>query len=140
MKTLLRSVFLALAVLVSSISSQAQNNSQFAHLSGTLTDSSGGGVGDVQIQAKAEGSSNSKTPNSQTWSAKSSRTGEYALDLPPGHYRVQFTRTSFARRELVVNLAPGESQTLNLRLDLEPLSSNVVVTANPQPTKLAQTP
>jgi len=140
MKTILRTVFLALAVLALSISSQAQSNSQLAHLSGTLTDSSGSGVGGVQIQAKAEGSPNSQTPVFQTLSAKSSPNGEYAMDLPPGRYHVQFTRPSFARRELIVNLAPGESHALNLRLDLEPLSSNVVVTANTQPTELAQTP
>lgn len=140
MKTLLRSAFLALALLVLSISMQAQSNSQFAHLSGTLTDSSGAGVGDVQIQAQAEGSPKLQTPNSQTWSAKSSSGGEYSLDLAPGRYRVQFARSSFALRELTVTLSAGESQTLNLRLDLEPLSSNVVVTANTQPTELAQTP
>src|SRR5690242_917001 len=140
MKTLLRSAFLIPAVLVLSISSQAQGNLQLAHLSGTLTDSSGSGVGDVQIQAKPEGTPNSQTPDSQTWSVKSSSSGEYTLDLLPGRYRVQFTRPSFARRELIINLAPGESHTLNLRLDLEPLSSNVVVTANTQPTELAQTP
>ena len=140
MKTLLRSAFLILAVLVFSSSLQARSNSQLAHLSGTLTDLSGSGVGDVQIQAKPEGTPNSQTPNSQTLSAKSSSSGEYTLDLPPGRYRVQFTRSSFARRELIVNLSPGESHTLSLRLDLEPLSSNVVVTANTQPTELAQTP
>src|ERR1700747_2540895 len=140
MKTLLRSAFLIPAVLVLSISSQAQGNLQLAHLSGTLTDSSGSGVGDVQIQAKPEGPPNSQTPDSQTWSAKSSSSGEYTLDLPPGRYRVQFTRSSFALREIIVSLSPGESRTLNLRLDLEPLSSNVVVTANSQPTELAQTP
>ena len=139
MKTLFRPAFLALAVLVLSIPLQAQSNSQLAHLSGTLTDSSAAGVGDVQIQAKAEGSPNSQSPNSQTWSAKSSSGGEYSLDLPAGRYRVQFTRSSFARREVTINLVSGESHTLNLRLDLEPLSSNVVVTANPQPTELAQT-
>src|SRR5215469_15923414 len=138
MKTLLRSAFLALAVLICSASLQAQNNSQLAHLSGTLTDSSGSGVGDVQIQARSEASANSQSPNAQT--AKSSSSGEYSLDLPPGRYRLQFTRSSFALRELTVNLAPGESHTLNLRLDLEPLSSNVVVTANAQPTELLQTP
>src|ERR1700740_3384586 len=100
MKTLLRTVFLALAVLALSISSRAQSNSQLAHLSGTLTDSSGSGVGGVQIQAKAEGSPNSQAPDFQTVSAKSSPNGEYAVDLPPGRYRVQFTRPSFARREL----------------------------------------
>ena len=138
MKTLLRSAFLALAVLICSASLQAQNTSQLAHLSGTLTDSSGSGVGDVQIQARSEASANSQSPNAQT--AKSSSSGEYSLDLPPGRYRLQFTRSSFALRELTVNLAPGESHTLNLRLDLEPLSSNVVVTANAQPTELLQTP
>src|SRR5215472_4019539 len=130
MKTLLGSAFLAVAVLVLSNSLPAQTDSQLAHLSGTLTDSSGAGVGDVQIQAKAESSLNSQTQNSQTWSAKSSSNGQYSLDLPPGHYRVKFNRSSFARRELTINLAPGESLPLNLRLDLEPLSSNVVVTAN----------
>src|SRR5690349_666975 len=140
MKTLFRSAFLSLAVLILSISLQAQSNSQLAHLSGTLTDSSGGAVADVQIQAKAESSPNSQSPNSRAWSAKSSPNGEYSLDLPAGRYRVQFTRSSFARRELIVNLSPGESHTLSLRLDLEPLSSNVVVTANTQPTELAQTP
>jgi vitamin B12 transporter len=140
MKTLFRSAFLSLAVLILSISLQAQSNSQLAHLSGTLTDSSGGAVADVQIQAKAESSPNSQSPNSRAWSAKSSPNGEYSLDLPAGRYRVQFTRSSFTHRELTVNLAPGESYTFNLRLDLEPLSSNVVVTANTRPTELSQTP
>ena len=134
MKTLLRSAFLSLAVLVLCVSLQAQNNSQLAHLSGTLTDSSGAGVGEVQIQARTEGS-----PNSQTWSAKSSSNGEYSLDLPPGRYRVQFTRPSFTRRELIANLAPSESHALSLRLDLEPLSSNVVVTAQAEPTRSQET-
>lgn len=140
MQTLLRSAFLFLAVLVLSISLQAQSNSQLAHLSGMLIDSSGAGVGDVQIQVRPGGSTNSQSPNPQTWSAKSSSSGEYSLDLAPGRYRVQFTRPSFARREVIINLAPGESHTLNLRLDLEPLSSNVVVTASTQPTELVQTP
>src|SRR5438105_6174053 len=128
---LLRSAFLFLAVQFSLL---AQNNSQLAHLSGTLSDASGSGIGDVLVHARAEGSS-----NSLTWSAKSSPGGEYSLDLPAGRYRMQFTRPSFASREFVVDLAPGESHTLNLRLDLEPLSSNVVVTANTQPTELAHT-
>ena len=54
MQTLLRSAFLILAVLVLSSSSQPQGNLQLAHLSGTLTDSSGSGIGDVQIQAKLD--------------------------------------------------------------------------------------
>jgi vitamin B12 transporter len=132
---LLRSAFFSLAVLMVPVFLQAQNNSQLAHLSGTLTDSNGGGIGDVLVQARADSS-----PNSQTWSAKSSLGGEYSLDLPAGRYRVQFTRSSFAPRYVVLDLAPGESKTFNLRLALAPLSSNVAVTANTQPTELAHTP
>src|SRR5437764_13144544 len=139
MQTLLRSAFLILAVLVLSSSSQAQGNLQLAHLSGTLTDSSGSGIGDVQIQAKAEGSPNSQSRNSQTWSAKSSSNGEYFLDLPPGRYRVQLTRPSFALRELIVNLAAAEPHTLRPRLALEPLPPNGVLPATTHPTELPQT-
>lgn len=131
---LLRSAFLILALLAVPFSLLAQDNPQLAHLSGTLSDASGSGIGDVLVHARAEGSSNSRS-----WSAKSSPGGEYSLDLPAGRYRMQFMRPSFASREFVVALAPGESRTLNLRLDLEPLSSNVVVTANTQPTELAHT-
>src|SRR2546429_7694406 len=71
--TLFRSAFLSLAVLGTGISLQSQNNSEFAHLSGTLTDANGGGIADVQVQARRDGS-----PSSQTWSAKSSAAGEYS--------------------------------------------------------------
>lgn len=136
MKTaLFRSAFLSLAVLGTGISLLAQNNSRFAHLSGTITDANSGGIGDVQVQARLEGSS-----SAQTWSAQSSLGGEYSLDLPAGRYRVRFTRSSFASREMMVDLAPDESHRLSLRLDLAPLSSNVVVTANTQPIELAQAP
>jgi vitamin B12 transporter len=134
MKTLLRLSPLLFVILSVGFSSQAQENSSKAHLSGTLSDTHGGGIGDVQVQVRMEGSA-----NSQTWSAKSSPGGEYSLELPAGRYRVQFTRLAFATRELLLDLAPGETRTLNLRLDLEPLSYNVVVTANPQPAELAQT-
>ena len=76
MKISLCFVFSSLVVLAVSISLQAQNNSQLAHLSGTLTDSNGGGVGGVQVHATPE-----STANPQTWSANSSPSGEYVLDL-----------------------------------------------------------
>ena len=132
---LLRSAFFFLPVLALPVFFQAQTNSQRAHLSGTLTDSNAGGIGDVLVQAQLETSA-----KSQILSAKSSAAGEYSLDLPPGRYRVQFARSSFATREVIVDLAPGASHTLNIRLDLAPLSSNVVVTANTQPADLAHTP
>ena len=133
--TRLRSAFLSLAVFAAAFSLQAQSNPQAAHVSGSLSDSTGAGIGDVQVLARVYA-----LANSQTWSTKSAPDGQYSLELPAGRYRLQFTRAPFATREYTLNLAAAESQTINLRLGLEPLSSSVVVTANTQPTDLSHTP
>jgi vitamin B12 transporter len=109
----------------------AQTNPPDAHLSGTLLDASGGGVADVQVSAQLEG-----TPGAQVWIATSTTDGAYALAFPPGRYRVQFVRPSFVSREFVLDFAAGESRKLDLRLDLERLSSSVVVTAQALPTPI----
>jgi vitamin B12 transporter len=132
--TLLRTAFLFFAVSVSSYSLQAQSNSPAAHLSGILSDANGGGVGAAQITARLEGQ-----PIAQVWSAISTAAGEYSLSVPPGRYHVQFNRPPFVPRDFVLDLAAGVSRTLGLRLDLEPLSSNVVVTAQAEPTLAQET-
>jgi vitamin B12 transporter len=135
MKTiLLRTAFLSFAVFAVIISSQAQSHSQDAHLSGTLLDASGAGVGGVQITAHLASQS-----NPQTWSATSTSAGEYSLSVPPGRYHLQFTRSPFVSRDFVVDLASGESRSLSFRLDLERLSSSVVVTAQAEPALAQET-
>jgi vitamin B12 transporter len=135
MKTiLLRTAFFSVAVLAVSFTLQAQSNPQDAHLSGTLLDTSGGGVGGVRVTARVEGQ-----PSSQTWSAMSTAAGEYSLTLPPGRYYIQFNRSPFVPREFVLDLAPSESRLVSFRLDLERLSSNVVVTAQAEPTLAEET-
>src|ERR1700686_732971 len=113
------------------VSSKAapQSQSSNAHLAGTLTDPSGAPVGEVQISAQPEASS-----AGQPFSAVSSTDGSYSLALPAGRYRLRFSRSSFAAREFVLTLASGESRVLNLHLDLEPLSSSVIVTAQAVPS------
>jgi outer membrane cobalamin receptor len=133
--TLLRSAFFSLMVFAVGISLQAQNNSTDAQLSGKLSDPSGYGVGGVQITAQVESSLNSPMA-----SATSYPDGTYLLRLPPGRYHVHFERASFVSRDFTLAVAPGESRTLAFRLALEPLSSNVVVTANAQPVELDRTP
>lgn len=132
--TFLRSAFFLLAVLGFGISLQAQNNSSEAQLSGKITDLSGFGVGGVRITAQLEGS-----PNEPIASVTSSPDGTYLLRLAPGRYRVHFQRASFAPRDFVLDLAAGENRTLDLRFEIEPLSSNVVVTANTQPLEIERT-
>lgn len=48
--------------------------------------------------------------------------------------------TPFVPRDFVVDLAAGESRTLDLRLEIERLSESVVVTANAQPLEANRTP
>ena len=136
MKTiLLRSAFLSLAVFAVSISLQSQTDSSDASLAGKLTDLSGYGVGGVRITAQLENASSASVA-----SATSGPDGAYLLRLPPGRYRIHFQRASFAPRDFVLDLAAAENRTLDVRLDLERVSENVVVTANAQPLELDRTP
>src|ERR1700694_1086756 len=95
--TLLRTAFVSLLVFAVGISLQAQSNPPDAHLSGTLIDASGGGVGGVQVTARPEGQ-----PNAQTWSAVSTPAGEYSLAVPAGRCHVRFLRPPFISRDFVV--------------------------------------
>jgi vitamin B12 transporter len=132
--TIFLTAVLALLVFAVCNSSQAQINSPDAHLTGILTDATGYGVGGVKVTAQLDG-----VANAQIWSATSAPDGAYTLAIPPGGYRIRFERSSFASRDVLVNLGPGQSRTLDLRLGLERLSSSVIVTAQAEPTQLQET-
>ncbi len=132
--TLLRSAFLSLAVFAASLFSQAQTNSPDAQLSGKLTDPSGYGVGGVQITGQLENGSTAPIT-----SGTSSPDGTYLLRLPPGRYRIHFQRASFVPHDHMLDLAAAENRTLDLRLEIERVSENVVVTANAQPLGIDRT-
>jgi vitamin B12 transporter len=133
--TVFRAAFLLFAVSVISFSLQAQSNPPDAHLSGKLTDLSSYGVANVKITAQFI-----NDPNTRIWSAISSADGAYFLAVPAGGYHIHFQRSPFVARDAIVDLAAGESRTLDLRLEIEPLSENVVVTANAQPLEVDRTP
>jgi vitamin B12 transporter len=132
--TLLRTSFSALLVFALSFSSHAQSNSPDAHLSGSVLDPSGAGIAGVQITAHLD-----DTRNPQKLTATSATDGTYALTLPPGRYHVQFVRPSFVPRDFALDFAAGQSRKLDLRLNLEPLSSSVVVTAQAEPALARET-
>jgi vitamin B12 transporter len=120
--------------LCSNFSVQAQNTSSDAHLSGTLLDSSGAGVPNVQVTAQLEGDK-----NAQLWKAISTTAGAYDLSVPPGRYHVSFERSPFVGRDFTIDLSATQQRQLDLHLELEPLSSNVIVTAQAEPTLADQT-
>jgi len=133
--TLLRTAFFFFAVFVVRFPLQAQSNSSDAHLSGKLTDRSGTGVGNVKITAQLEG-----TATAQVWSAISSADGAYSLAVSPGHYHIHFQHPSFVARDFILDLAAVQNRSLDVRLVIERVSENVVVTANAQPQELERTP
>jgi vitamin B12 transporter len=130
--TLRRAAFLVFLAFAVSFSLQAQSDSPAAHLSGTLLDSSGAGVPGVRITARLE-----NAPNAAPLAATSANDGSYSLTFSAGRYRIQFTRESFVPRDLVLDFSAGQSRKFDLRLELERLSSSVVVTSEAEPA-LAQ--
>jgi len=124
---------LVLFILLFCYSSPAQTKTQDAVLSGTIVDTSGGAIGGVIVTAMAEGQTGASAAT-----ATSRADGGYSLAIPAGRYRVQFARAPFATVEQVVELRPSESRTLSPNLSLERLSSQVVVTAQAEPSLLEQ--
>jgi vitamin B12 transporter len=132
--TFCRTAFLALLVFAVCFSLQAQSNSQDAHLSGTLLDVSGGGVAGVRVTAQLDGAA-----NAQVWTAMSTIDGTYSLAFPEGRYHLHFVRRSFVSHDVMLEFSAGQSRKLDLRLELERLSSSVVVTAQAEPSLLQDT-
>lgn len=112
----------------------AQNDPPDAHLTGTLLDSSGAGVGGVRVIAQLDGAS-----DTHIWTATSSTDGAYALVFPAGRYRVQYLRPPFVSRYFVFDFSSGQRHNVDLKLELERLSSSVVVTAQAEPTPAQNT-
>jgi vitamin B12 transporter len=135
MKTRILRIFLFSGLFLAvSFSAQAQNDSSDAHLFGTLLDSSGAGVGGMQVTAQLEGAT-----TGVSWKTNSTADGTYGLRVPPGRYRVSFQRTPFVSREFVLDFAPNQQRKLDLNLNLEPLSSSVIVTGQAEPALAEQT-
>ncbi|MGH9685050.1 MAG: TonB-dependent receptor [Candidatus Acidiferrales bacterium] len=98
----------------------AQSN---ATLNGTVADPSGAAIANARIVAQLSDSTAGRIVT------RSDAEGRFSLSLAPGRYRVVIERASFTRFEQEVTLAPGETRTIDSRLELEPLAANVVVTA-----------
>jgi vitamin B12 transporter len=132
--TIRRLALLAFLVFALSFSVQAQSDSPDARLSGTLLDSSGAGVPGVRVAAQLEGS-----PNALILAATSANDGSYSLTLPPGRYHFQFVHESFVSRDFTLEFSAGQTRRLDLRLELQRLSSSVVVTAQAEPALAQET-
>ena len=114
---------------------QTQNQAQAqATIQGTLTDPSGAAVVGAAIAAQA------LDVGSKPISAKSGVDGRFSLRVAPGRYRVSVQYASFASMEQEFALAAGETRTWDVRLELERMSSNVIVTAAAELATAGTTP
>lgn len=118
-------LFLLLLFLVFSTKVRAQ---QTATLRGNVTDSSGANIPGAEVTARSTSSA------AIAAQAKTGPDGKCSLTLPPGRYRVSITHPNFARVEQEFVLSAGEQKEWSVRLQLETLSSSVVVTAEAEPT------
>jgi vitamin B12 transporter len=112
----------------------AQDTQATAKIEGTVIDPSGAAIVGAAISAQVLDSS------AKPVQAQSGREGAFALALPPGRYRLSIEFKSFAHAEQEFTLSEGETRTCDVRLELERMSSNVVVTASAEPSTAETTP
>jgi vitamin B12 transporter len=98
-----------------------------ATITGTLTDPSGAAIAGAKIAGESLDS------QGHPFETQTLRDGTFKLPLEPGRYRVTVAHPSFARVEQDFTLAAGEARTWDVRLKLETMSANVVVTAAAEP-------
>ena len=125
---------------------------QTASINGTLTDPSGAPLQGAIITATATGSitgastgsgitiGRASTSSAEPTQTKSAAEGKYSIMLAPGRYRVSIEYASFARVEQEFAIAAGEKRTWDVRLKLEKMSSQVVVTAAAEPIEAEASP
>ena len=108
-----------------------------AKLTGVVTDPAGRAVSGARVVAtelQASGGTAAKSAG-----ATSNEEGRYEVILPPGKYRVELTRDSFKRVEREIDISVEHANELDVKLQIEPLSASVVVTAQAVPTEAEQT-
>jgi outer membrane cobalamin receptor len=114
------SVFLLAAVLEFPAVSLGQSN---ATIHGTLSDPAGAVVAGATIEVRAAGAVKTIAE------AQSGGDGTFSISVPPGRYRVRVSARSFAAVEEEFTLAAGTSEALDVRLQLAPMASSVIVSA-----------
>jgi len=97
-----------------------------ATITGTVTDPSDAAVPEASVSAEPLNAG-------QPAATQTGPEGRFSLTLAPGHYRVSIERNAFVTVEQEFTLAAGETRTWDVRLELDKVSSSVIVTAQAEP-------
>ncbi|MFZ0212977.1 MAG: TonB-dependent receptor [Candidatus Acidiferrales bacterium] len=118
------SAVFVLAFLSFSDSACAQSK---AKLAGRVMDRSGAAIVGAQISIQPAAG------NAAAIHLKSGADGTFSAELAPGRYRVHLSSPRMASAEKEFSLAAGERRSWDVRMELAPLSSQVVVSAEAEP-------
>jgi len=105
-----------------------------ATITGTVTDPSGGAVEGAAIIAQPTDLSR------PTVKVETGADGRFSIELAQGRYRVSAQHVSFAETQQQFTLAAAEKRMWDVRLSLEKMSANVIVTAAAEPALAEKTP
>ena len=105
-----------------------------ATIHGTVTDPSGAAISGAEITAHAVGM------RGVAHHGQSAADGSFSFALTPGKYRLAIRHAAFAPVEQEFTLPAGQTRTWDVRLQLEKMSSSVVVSDTAQPTTLETAP
>ncbi len=106
---------------------------QTATINGTLTDPSEAAIAGAVVTAQPLDAARANVHT------ETGPNGTYSLTLNPGRYRVRIQHPAFKMEEQELTLGAGESRTWDLRLQLEPMSADVVVSASAEPATIENT-
>jgi len=106
---------------------------QTASISGTLTDPSEAAIVGAVVTAQPLDAAG-RSVHTETGPE-----GKYSLTFSPGRYRVRLQHPAFQTEEQELTLAPGNSRTWDVRLQLQPMSADVVVSASAEPATIENT-
>ncbi|HXT85958.1 MAG TPA: TonB-dependent receptor [Verrucomicrobiae bacterium] len=127
-RQLFRFVSFAFAVFAFSVLAHAQST---ATLSGRVTDRSGASISQASITAEPISALQIKAESPIR--ARTAADGSFSLALPPGKYRVRVSAPEMATVEEQFTFAGGQRREWDVRMELAPLSSQVVVSAQAEP-------
>src|ERR1700722_16892712 len=106
---------------------------QTATINGTLTDPSEAAIVGAVVTAQPLDAAGAGVH------AETGPDGKYSLALNPGRYRVRFQHPAFTTAEQEFTLGAGDSRTWDVRLELQPMSADVVVSASAEPATIENT-
>lgn len=116
--------FLVALFFVFPVFAQAQSN---ASISGHVTDRTGAAISGAFIVAQPVFDARN------SFRTRTIADGSYSLAFPPGAYRVSITSPQMSDVEQDFTFQDGQRREWNVRMELQPLSSKIVVSAQAEP-------